>query len=99
MMLHHPFKEASLIDLLRDDSGLAFDTWQEAYQYCKNHHSKHESDPLGTTLDVLDDESDTESLSEDKCLNGDEVRHEELLLLRHPRHNVNELLNSDVDFG
>ena len=64
-----------------------------------DYHSDHESDPLGAIPDVLSDESDTESLSQDKNLNEDEVRHEELLLLRNLRRDGVEVINSDIDLG
>lgn len=88
MMLHHPFKNPTLTDLMRDPSGLVFDTWQEAYRYCQERHSDHESDPLDmdNPMIILDDEPDTESLDKkDKNLNAGDVQFEELLNQRHPR--------------
>lgn len=98
MMLHHPFQNPLLMDLLQDGSGITFNTWREAYAYCKEYHSDHEPDPLGATTDMMDEESDTESLSQDKNLKEEEVRHEELLLLRHPRRD-GTTVNDDIDFG
>lgn len=100
-MLHHPFKNPTLTDLMRDPSGLVFDTWQEAYRYCQERHSDHESDPLDmdNPVKMLDDESETESLDKkDKNLNAGDVQFEELLNQRHPQRD-GVVASNNAKFG
>lgn len=76
MMFYHLFKNLTLTDLMRNSSGLVFDTWQKAYRYYQEPHSNHNSDPLdrNNLVKILDDESKIESLDEkDKNLNAGDV--------------------------
>lgn len=101
MMLHHPFKNPTLTDLMRDPSGLVFDTWQDAYRYYQKRHSDHESDPLDmdNPVKMLDDESETESLDgKDKNLNAGDVQFKELLNQCHPQRDGVVAFNN-TEFG
>lgn len=60
-MLHHPFRDVELSDLMAVDDTL-FEDWEEAYDHCRQHHS-HPSDPLGDLLTAQLPSSD-ETLSD-----------------------------------
>ena len=99
MMLHHPFRQPGLEDLLKDEEWGLFDSWQSAYEHCCEHHFDHPPDPLGPTSEHVEEETDTESLdANEKGEQGQRVeQYEELLGLRRPHHDGTQIqIESDL---
>lgn len=85
MMLHHPFRCTDLNDSFNLDNGTSAVSWASPYDHCRARHAhlRHLVDPLGAPSDELIEESDNERMNN---VNGDDVKHEELLGMRRPNH-------------
>lgn len=88
VMLHHPFHDENLADLLSHDNQ-DFMSWPEACLYCSLNHT-HPEDPLGSAdLDKVK-ESQTESVKDENTVDPHH-RDEEILGARRPHGDGDEV--------
>ena len=91
LMLHHPFRDALLQDLLTVD-GVPFEQWENAYEYCCSHH-QHPPDPLTPLPPFISENDDLESLNTQDMVNPDDARVTfEEIAQRRPHHDGELLL-------